>query len=42
MTAAEPLRPDLTRELIARAKQSAARRDKRLRNHLDAVQLGQG
>ncbi|MDJ0466059.1 DUF6624 domain-containing protein [Streptomyces sp. H27-C3] len=42
MTAAEPLRPDLARELIARATQSAARRAKRVRNHLDAVQLGQG
>ncbi|MFJ8886586.1 DUF6624 domain-containing protein [Streptomyces sp. NPDC102402] len=41
MTAAEPLRPDLARELIARATQSAARRAKRLRNQLDAVQLGQ-
>lgn len=41
MTAAEPLRPDLARELIARATQSAARRAKRVRNQLDAVQLGQ-
>ncbi|MFB6940776.1 DUF6624 domain-containing protein [Streptomyces sp. NPDC060286] len=41
MTATEPLRPDLARELIARAAQSAARRAKRVRNHLDAVQLGQ-
>ncbi|MFG3126695.1 DUF6624 domain-containing protein [Streptomyces tendae] len=41
MTAAEPLRPDLARELIARASQSAARRAKRVRNQLDAVQLGQ-
>ncbi|MFE9913252.1 DUF6624 domain-containing protein [Streptomyces clavifer] len=41
MTAAESLRPDLARELIARAAQSAARRAKRLRNQLDAVQLGQ-
>jgi len=39
--AAEPLRPDLARELIARAAQSAARRAKRVRNQLDAVQLGQ-
>lgn len=41
MTTAEPLRPDLARELIARATQSAARRAKRVRNQLDAVQLGQ-
>lgn len=41
MTTPEPLRPDLTRELIARAAESAARRAKRMRNHLDAVQLGQ-
>ncbi|WP_328865077.1 DUF6624 domain-containing protein [Streptomyces sp. NBC_00304] len=41
MTAAEPLRADLARELIARATQSAARRAKRLRNQLDAVQIGQ-
>ncbi|MBT2527805.1 hypothetical protein J7E91_20860 [Streptomyces sp. ISL-99] len=41
MTAAEPLRPDLARELIARATKSAARRAKRVRNQLDAVQLGQ-
>lgn len=41
MTAAEPLRPDLARELIARAAQSAARRARRVRNQLDAVQLGQ-
>lgn len=41
MTAAEPLRPDLARELIARAARSAARRAKRVRNHLDAVQIGQ-
>jgi hypothetical protein len=38
---AEPLRPDLARELIARATESAARRAKRVRNQLDAVQLGQ-
>lgn len=41
MTATEPLRPDLARELIARAAQSTARRARRLRNRLDAVQLGQ-
>ncbi|WP_434595961.1 DUF6624 domain-containing protein [Streptomyces sp. A5-4] len=41
MTAAEPLRPDLARELIDRATKAAARRAKRLRNQLDAVQLGQ-
>ncbi|GAB2718981.1 DUF6624 domain-containing protein [Streptomyces bullii] len=42
MTTAEPQRPDLARELIARAAQSAARRAKRVRNQLDAVQVGQG
>ncbi|MEN8654350.1 DUF6624 domain-containing protein [Streptomyces sp. 21So2-11] len=41
MTAAEPLRPDLARELIVRAGRSAARRAKRVRNQLDAIQLGQ-
>ncbi|MEV0748481.1 hypothetical protein OG778_01320 [Streptomyces sp. NBC_00184] len=41
MTTTDPLRPDLARELIARATQSAERRAKRLRNHLEAVQLGQ-
>ncbi|MFF3340394.1 DUF6624 domain-containing protein [Streptomyces flavidovirens] len=41
MTAAEPLRPDLARELLARASQSATRRAKRVRNLLDAMQLGQ-
>lgn len=41
MTTAEVLRPDLARELIARATQSAARRAKRVRNQLDAVHLGQ-
>ncbi|MFE4212260.1 DUF6624 domain-containing protein [Streptomyces sp. NPDC056844] len=41
MTAAEPLRPDIARELIDRATKAAARRDKRVRNHLDSVQLGQ-
>ncbi|MFJ7297956.1 DUF6624 domain-containing protein [Streptomyces collinus] len=41
MRTAEPLRPDLARELLVRAAQSAARRAKRVRNHLDAVQLGQ-
>jgi hypothetical protein len=42
VTTAEPRRPDLARELIARAAQSAAHRAKRVRNQLDAVQLGQG
>jgi hypothetical protein len=42
MTAAEPLRPGLARDLIVRASQSAARRARRIRNQLDAVQLGQG
>ncbi|MGV9625122.1 DUF6624 domain-containing protein [Streptomyces sp. NPDC003487] len=41
MRTAEPLRPDLARELIARAAQSAARRARRVRNQLDAVHLGQ-
>ncbi|MFF0541016.1 DUF6624 domain-containing protein [Streptomyces coelicoflavus] len=41
MRTAEPLRPDLARELIARAAQSAARRARRVRNRLDAVDLGQ-
>ncbi|MGZ2358526.1 hypothetical protein LRE75_17780 [Streptomyces sp. 372A] len=41
MTAAEPLRPDLARELIDRATKAAARRAKRVRNQLDSVQLGQ-
>lgn len=41
MTTVQPLRPDLARELIARASQSTARRAKRVRNQLDAVQLGQ-
>ncbi|MFD5443657.1 MULTISPECIES: DUF6624 domain-containing protein [Streptomyces] len=41
MTAAEPLRPDLARELIDRATKAAARRAKRLRNQLDAIRLGQ-
>lgn len=42
MTTTEPLRPGLARELITLAEQSAARRAQRLRNQLDAVQLGQG
>ncbi|MFE9974022.1 hypothetical protein ACFYRD_25510 [Streptomyces hirsutus] len=42
MTTAAPQRPDLARELIARAQASAAHRARRLRNQLDAVQLGQG
>ncbi|MGW5215971.1 DUF6624 domain-containing protein [Streptomyces sp. NPDC004051] len=42
MTIAEPQRPDLARELIARAAESAAHRAQRVRNQLDAVQLGQG
>ncbi|MEU5628935.1 DUF6624 domain-containing protein [Streptomyces tendae] len=41
MTIAEPKRPDLARELIARAQASTAHRAKRVRNQLDAVQLGQ-
>ncbi|ROQ70250.1 hypothetical protein EDD93_4763 [Streptomyces sp. 840.1] len=42
MTAAEPQLPDLTRELIDRATKAAMRRAGRVRNHLDAVRLGQG
>ncbi|ALO97289.1 hypothetical protein SHL15_6252 [Streptomyces hygroscopicus subsp. limoneus] len=42
MTTADPQRPDLARELIARAAESAAHRLKRVRNQLDAVQLGRG
>jgi len=42
MTTAEPQRPDLARELIARATESAAHRAQRVRNQLDAVQLGRG
>ncbi|WP_329450012.1 hypothetical protein OG894_04905 [Streptomyces sp. NBC_01724] len=42
MTTAEPLRPELARELITLAERSAARRAQRLRNQLDAVQLGRG
>ncbi|MCX2969407.1 MULTISPECIES: DUF6624 domain-containing protein [Streptomyces] len=38
----QPLRPDLARELVARAQASATHRAQRVRNHLDAVQLGQG
>ncbi|MFG2683863.1 ATP-binding protein [Streptomyces sp. NPDC048392] len=41
MTVAEPKRPDLARELIARAQASTAHRAKHVRNPLDAVQLGQ-
>lgn len=42
MTTDEPQRPDLARELIARATESAAHRAKRVRDQLDAVHLGQG
>ncbi|MEW1599336.1 DUF6624 domain-containing protein [Streptomyces sp. NPDC093808] len=42
MTTDEPQRPDIARELIARATESAAHRAKRVRDRLDAVQLGQG
>ncbi|MEU1920606.1 DUF6624 domain-containing protein [Streptomyces albogriseolus] len=42
MKAADPLRPDLARELIILAEQSAKRQAQRVRNQLDAVQLGQG
>lgn len=42
MTTADPQRPDLARELIARATDSAARRTQRVRNQLDAVDLGRG
>ncbi|MER6331415.1 DUF6624 domain-containing protein [Streptomyces sp. NPDC001034] len=40
MTTDEPQRPDLARELIARAAESSAYRAKRVRDQLDAVQLG--
>lgn len=42
MTTDEPQQPDIARELIARAAESAAHRAKRVRDQLDAVQLGQG
>lgn len=42
MTATEPLRPDLARELLARAEQAAERWARRVRNQLDSVHLGQG
>lgn len=42
MTTDEPQRLDLARELIARATESAAHRAKRVRDQLDALQLGQG
>ncbi|MFK0099000.1 DUF6624 domain-containing protein [Streptomyces sp. NPDC091040] len=40
MNAIEPQRPDLARELIARATQSAARRSRRMRNRLNGVEVG--
>jgi hypothetical protein len=42
VTSADLLRPDLARELIALAERAAAHREQRVRNQLDAVQLGQG
>ncbi|CAM5580316.1 DUF6624 domain-containing protein [Streptomyces pseudogriseolus] len=42
MTASQPLRPDLARELIALADQSAPHWSRRACNQLDAVHLGQG
>ncbi|MFE3166624.1 DUF6624 domain-containing protein [Streptomyces sp. NPDC059224] len=42
MTADNPLRPDIARELIARALESAAHRAMRVRDQIDAVQLGRG
>ncbi|MEU5898762.1 DUF6624 domain-containing protein [Streptomyces venezuelae] len=42
MTTDEPRRPDLARELIARADGSDAQRAKRVRDQLDAIQLGRG
>lgn len=42
MKSSAPQRPDLARELIARAHASATHRAQRVRNQLDAVQLGQG
>jgi hypothetical protein len=40
VTTPEPHRPDLARELIARATASAAYRAQRVRNQLDGVELG--
>ncbi|MCQ4200278.1 hypothetical protein M4J06_003695 [Streptomyces coelicoflavus] len=42
MTTERPQRPDIARELIARATESAAHRATRVRNQLDGVQLGRG
>ncbi|MEV5362525.1 DUF6624 domain-containing protein [Streptomyces cellulosae] len=42
MTTEKPQRPDIARELIARATESAAHRATRVRNQLDGVQLGRG
>ena len=41
VTTVEPLRPDIARELIALAAQSAGARPQPVLNQLDAVQLGQ-
>ncbi|WP_420036128.1 DUF6624 domain-containing protein [Streptomyces sp. cg28] len=42
MTTDAPQRPDLARELIFRAAESAAHRAKRVLDQLDSVQLGRG
>ncbi|MGW0883258.1 DUF6624 domain-containing protein [Streptomyces sp. NPDC002671] len=42
MTSAEPLRPALARELLARAERSTDRWARHVRNQLDGVQLGRG
>ncbi|RSS26003.1 hypothetical protein EF914_03880 [Streptomyces sp. WAC05458] len=42
MTTEKPQRPDIARELIARATESAAHRATRVRTQLDGVQLGRG
>ncbi|MEV5605542.1 DUF6624 domain-containing protein [Streptomyces sp. NPDC052299] len=39
MNAIEPQRPDLARELIARASQAAGRRTRRIRNRLNGVEV---
>ncbi|MFJ2630140.1 DUF6624 domain-containing protein [Streptomyces sp. NPDC087532] len=42
MTAADPLRPDLARELLARAAHATEYWSRRIRNELSAVHLDQG
>ncbi|MEW1724675.1 DUF6624 domain-containing protein [Streptomyces sp. NPDC093109] len=41
MTTTPPLRPDLARELVARAEQSTERWSRLVRDQLDAIHLGQ-